>query len=571
MFQTKIVGRASSALERQVWECVLIRETFQKEVKLLNRLDEYSRCLLPELAVKLGNRTLNNSKDPEDDERQEIEEEKELINTKLKRFLDQETIVGEGERLPKRLKTSNPNHKRSDNYTEAMQSPIPANMTWSLGQDDGETTTNTSLPKEQHSTPDSQSTGKSEEISTSTNTMVKIRSRSFNNIVATNNIINNNSSTTNNTGQYNNTLLIPTVTVKDLSADSTVSRRRSTSGAEVYTPKDEKVKAMRRTASSNNIKEGVSTGFQAKLEFWKSMKGAKEDQIKPGTITKQITRTPEHGKEELGYNLTSSTSTNSNSPFSRLTPGSQGEEMATSKEPVSAPRTDQGGSHHLSRGQQTAGEETKKDKQDKYSKDLKLNPFFTRKAGPGSRSGGRGSPTTKGSGTRPLTTFGFIRRQQEKEAPSSRGEELGSGGDYKEGGRGFTRRSVTEYGAGDSQGEKEATTDRKGDRTGVRMKGSIASGKVKRVKVPARGSIGAGTGASSYNYTISSKTPKLIHTLNSNPKGVQTSLTDWIQKGQPNRAQSMGSRHQTPGQTTLKRIPSNPEPGIEITDQESDT
>ena len=67
----------------------------------------------------------------------------------------------------------------------------------------------------------------------------------------------------------------------------------------------------------------------------------------------------------------------------------------------------------------------------------KLSSLIPRKAGDrGRRGGGRGFPTAKVSGSRPLTTYGFNRGQEDKVAPPSRGEELRRG-NIKEGGRGF--------------------------------------------------------------------------------------------------------------------------------------
>ena len=189
--------------------------------------------------------------------------------------------------------------------------------------------------------------------------------------------------------------------------------------------------------------------------------------------------------------------------------------------------------------------------------------FIPRKAGlTGRRQGGRGSPATnrtKGPDLRPLTTFGFYRRQQAREAPPSRGEELGRGATKEEGGRGVTGSSPNkESGSRPSQGEKVAPSRnmRKilhGDRTGVRHKMRLASESDKVRKADAKGSIGA--------YIKQNTISKLNLTLNSNPKGLQTGNSDLVQKGQLSRVQSEGSRHQTPRSLTTEEDSINPDPG----------
>ena len=86
----KILGKAKTALERQVWECILIQDHWKKGIVLLNIADEYNRCLLPEIAIKEGNKISTNKSD-NDYEREGREEGKALLESKIKRIRENET------------------------------------------------------------------------------------------------------------------------------------------------------------------------------------------------------------------------------------------------------------------------------------------------------------------------------------------------------------------------------------------------------------------------------------------------------------------------------------------------
>ena len=103
-----------------------------------------------------------------------------------------------------------------------------------------------------------------------------------------------------------------------------------------------------------------------------------------------------------------------------------------------------------------------------------------------------------------------------------------------------------------------------GDRTGVRPKRRLASESETDLKADAMGSIGA-----QFKQNTICKI-KLKPPFNSNPKGFQPGISDWVQKGQLTRVQSKGIRHKTPRSLTSDEDSINPDPGTQLTDQERD-
>ena len=165
-------------------------------------------------------------------------------------------------------------------------------------------------------------------------------------------------------------------------------------------------------------------------------------------------------------------------------------------------------------------------------------------------------------------------------APPSRGEELRR--DYikrSEGGRGSQLTKET-AGARIDQGMRKAPqikeelrrTVVEGARQGegVRRIPDIERDTSKDGQANARGSIGASIKKIPTTFIKIIKHPiNPTNQINLNPGGVQRSITDWIQKGQLDRAQSMGNRHQTPKARTTEEDSNNLETGILDPEQES--